>query len=448
MVRLPGHGFTEGGLTLLPLKMTSTSSAGDPVCKQTFGSSNDGLNKVVLLFGDDLESKGTLKDSFVNYIFDVAVTDTHRLILVNNHIFNDDPNTIYVYIFNQSGDMALPFNLVLVDVPPLGSPTDTERDVRILQDLEGFLQQEFGTTMIDSVSLVTPSSQDVLRPLINTYELLSLSFDGLEGIMQILVSDSTSYMTLLNSLKKSNIDYSNLFIFDNGETDAGNVSPEEYFLLQIFHHFDYHGVSDFFQELKEASPLSLSLVRRLEAGSVDISDISRLRVIHQFTEVVGHVDGLDLRQLLMKVEHQDETLRIKKLTLGDANDKPTKILVLVGDKTSGKTTLATAMINHIFAVKFQDNFRLLANGDPLHRLHKTLNLKKTKFTTAYTFNLLPRPYDRHNLIIVDTPGLGSSEEHAHNKNIMTRLTTLLRQTCGFHHFDVIGFVAPARIEKL
>nr|XP_053634661.1 uncharacterized protein LOC128690125 [Cherax quadricarinatus] len=447
MVGVSGHGFTEGGLSLLPLQMTSFSSLGDPVCKQTYGSSNDHPNKVVLLFGDDPRSKAYLKDTFVNYILGVQIRDTYRLILIDNFIFEDTADTIYAYIFNQTHDMTMPFNLVLVDVPVLGSPKETERDIKILQYLELFLQQDIGSTMVDGVSIVAPSSVDVLQLLINTYELLAASFDELESITQILVTDTTSYMPILSSLKKANISYSNLFIIDNGNTATVNVSPEEYFFFQIFRHFDYHGVDDFFQELKDSSPLRMSLVKRLEEGYVDVSDLSRLRVIHQFTEVVGHQDGLELRQLLMKVDHRDEGIKIEKLTLGGANNMPTKAVLLVGERNSGKTTLATAMVNHIFGVKFQDNFRLIINGDPLNRLTKERRLKKTRFATAYSFNLLPKPHDHHNLIIIDTPGLGGSEEHTHNKNIMSRLTKLLK-VCDLHYFDIIGFVVPARLQHL
>ncbi|XP_045596150.1 uncharacterized protein [Procambarus clarkii] len=444
-----GHGYTEGGLSLLPLQMASSSTPGvDSVCKQTLGSLNDLPNKVVFLLGDDLEMKASVKDAFVNYIFDVQVRSTYRLILADNFAFEDVQDIIYVYIFNQTGDMSLPFNLVFVDVPPLGYSGGTERDVRILQDLEGFLQQEFGTTMVDAVSFVVQTSTDILLPLVNTYELLCCAFDDLESITQVLVTDPTSYMPLLNSLKKANIAYNNLFIFDNGEKTTAHISPEEHFFLQIFRLFDYHGVDDFFQELKSSSPLRMSLGKQLEDGLVDVTEISRLRVIHQFTEVVGHHEGLDLRQLVMKLDHRDDGTRVMKLTLGDTNDKPTKVVLLVGDRESGKTTLATAMVNYIFGVKFHDNFRLLINGDPLNRLTKDLKIKKTKFTTAYSFNILPRPHDHHNLIIVDTPGLGSPEEHAHNKHIMSRLATLLRKVCGLHHFDIIGFVIPAKIQKL
>lgn len=151
---------------------------------------------------------------------------------------------------------------------------------------------------------------------------------------------------------------------------------------------------------------------------------------------------------MMTVEHRDESNKIEKLTLGDQNDKPTKVILLLGNKRSGKTTLATAIVNHVFSVKIHDNFRLFINGDPLNRLTNTEKLKKTRMTTAYVFNLLPRPYDRYNLVIIDTPGLGSSEDHAHNRNVISRSATLLRQVSGARQFDIIGYVAPAQTEKL
>ena len=208
------------------------------------------------------------------------------------------------------------------------------------------------------------------------------------------------------------------------------------------------GVDDFFHELQDIPPQSMALTHALDNGGVDVADLARMRVVRQYTEVVGVTHRtLSLRQLVFQVRHRDETTKTQHLILGEPSTKASKVLVLVGGKGSGKTTLLTAVINHLLRVKYHDRFRFLVDGDPLQRLDNCHRLHKTRFTTAYTFTAMPQPYHKYNITIIDTPGLRGPEEHTHNKQVVARVAAL-RDLCGIRHLDVIGLVAVAGTDRL
>ncbi|XP_064107877.1 uncharacterized protein LOC135216437 [Macrobrachium nipponense] len=443
MVNLPGHGFTEGGLSLMPLPVTFSSGTTDRVYKQVHGKSNSSLNKVILLFGDDVPCKTSLKDAFVNYIYQTQVSDHYRLALIDDNVLGVDPR-IKAYIFNVAEETLLPFNLILIDVPALGGLHSAEADIRTLMNLERFLQDEFKSTSVSAVNLVAPSSSVFFRPFINTYNLLNLSFEKLETLAQILVTNSPTHMPFVSSLRKVKISYNNLFTF---YTEGQRSDEDDQFLSQIFLHYDYPGVDDFFQELKSIPPSNMSLVRKVDAGYVNPADIARLRVVNQFSETRGHRFGFGFRQLYMKETFKDEANRTRVLSIGKDNDNPNKVILIVGNKLSGKTTVATAVANHIFGVKFQDSFRLLIDDDLVSRFGKEDNLKETTRTTAYCFNHIQGLRLTYNLQIIDSAGF-DCDDVQFNKTVVSKVANLLKQLCKTDSTTMLVFTAPGMQDNL
>ncbi|MPC54509.1 hypothetical protein E2C01_048429 [Portunus trituberculatus] len=402
----------------------------------------------MLLVGDAPERTETFKDTLVNYLFKVKVQDTHRLVLMDDHEFADIPPAVRVFEFHQREGDVLPFNLAAVEVASLGGVGSAQRDVRVLHALEDFLSHHFGTTRVDAITLVVPGADEPLHVLINAYHLLGLCFQDVASLMQVVVTDSASSTAQLACLKEYNIKYRNVFVFDGYQANSTSATNEEYFFAQIFCHFDFHGVDDFFHEMQDIPPQSMELTRMMDDGGVDVADLARMRVVRQYTEVVGVTHRtLSLRQLLLQVRHRDEATKTQHLVLGEPSNKASKVMVLVGSKGSGKTTLLTAVINHLLRVKYDDRFRFIVDGDPLQRLDNCHKPHKTRFTTAYTFTAVPQPYHKYNLTIIDTPGLRGPEEHTHNKQVAARVAAL-RDQCGIHHLDVIGLVAVAGTDRL
>lgn len=442
MVNLPGHGFTEGGLSLMPLPVTFSSDTTDRVYKQVHGKSNSNLNKVVLLFGDDVPCKTSLKDAFVNYIYQTQVNDHYRLALIDDNVLEVDPR-IKAYIFNVTEETLLSFNLILIDVPALGGLHSAESDIRTLMNLERFLQEEFKSTAVSAVNLVAPSSSVFFRPFINTYNLLNLSFEKLDTLAQILVTNSPTHMPFISCLRKVKISYNNLFTF---YTEGQTSDEDDQFLSQIFLHYDYPGVDDFFQELKSIPPSNMSLVRKVDAGYVIPADIARLRVVNQFSETRGHRFGFGFRQLYMKDTFQDQVNKTRVLSIGKDNDNPNKIIIIVGNKLSGKTTVATAVVNHIFGVKFQDSFRLLIDDDLVSRFGKD-NQKETTWTTAYCFNHIQALRLNYNLKIIDSAGFDDDDAQS-NKTVVSKIAKLLKQICKTDSTTFLVFTAPGMQDNL
>lgn len=442
MVNLPGHGFTEGGLSLMPLPVTFSSDTTDRVYKQVHGKCNNNLNKVVLLFGDDVPCKTSLKDAFVNYIYQTQVNDHYRLALIDDNVLEVDPR-IKAYIFNVTEETLLSFNLILIDVPALGGLHSAESDIRTLMNVERFLQEEFKSTAVSAVNLVAPSSSVFFRPFINTYNLLNLSFEKLDTLAQILVTNSPTHMPFISCLRKVKISYNNLFTF---YTEGQTSDEDDQFLSQIFLHYDYPGVDDFFQELKSIPPSNMSLVRKVDAGYVIPADIARLRVVNQFSETRGHRFGFGFRQLYMKDTFQDQVNKTRVLSIGKDNDNPNKIIIIVGNKLSGKTTVATAVVNHIFGVKFQDSFRLLIDDDLVSRFGKD-NQKETTWTTAYCFNHIQALRLNYNLKIIDSAGFDDDDAQS-NKTVVSKIAKLLKQICKTDSTTFLVFTAPGMQDNL
>lgn len=442
MVNLPGHGFTEGGLSLMPLPVTFSSDTTDRVYKQVHGKSNSNLNKVVLLFGDDVPCKTSLKDAFVNYIYQTQVNDHYRLALIDDNVLEVDPR-IKAYIFNVTEETLLSFNLILIDVPALGGLHSAESDIRTLMNVERFLQEEFKSTAVSAVNLVAPSSSVFFRPFINTYNLLNLSFEKLDTLAQILVTNSPTHMPFISCLRKVKISYNNLFTF---YTEGQTSDEDDQFLSQIFLHYDYPGVDDFFQELKSIPPSNMSLVRKVDAGYVIPADIARLRVVNQFSETRGHRFGFGFRQLYMKDTFQDQVNKTRVLSIGKDNDNPNKIIIIVGNKLSGKTTVATAVVNHIFGVKFQDSFRLLIDDDLVSRFGKD-NQKETTWTKAYCFNHIQALRLNYNLKIIDSAGFDDDDAQS-NKTVVSKIAKLLKQICKTDSTTFLVFTAPGMQDNL
>ena len=75
-------------------------------------------------------------------------------------------------------------------------------------------------------------------------------------------------------------------------------------------------------------------------------------------------------------------LKISKQVYGTATPgKPEKILMVVGETGTGKSTLINGMLNHILGVKFEDPFRFKVINE--EKLPQTES--QTQYITSYTF---------------------------------------------------------------
>ena len=124
-----------------------------------------------------------------------------------------------------------------------------------------------------------------------------------------------------------------------------------------------------------------------------------------------------------------------------------KVLMLVGATGAGKTTLINSMMNYLFGISFEDDFRLQMICE---NFRKSQANSQTRCITSYTIHnirgfKLPYP-----LTIVDTPSYGGTEGLQRDKFITDQVKILFSQLGenGIDHLDGVGFVVQSALARL
>ena len=109
----------------------------------------------------------------------------------------------------------------------------------------------------------------------------------------------------------------------------------------------------------------------------------------------------DRRRLSYKTSHENREGCVRFKTLKYDDDKPTKVLVLLGPNRVGKTTFLNGLANHLFDVGFFDDTRF-----------ECAPAGTTDKVTTYTFPVHKQGHYSYNLCIVDTPPINEDEASA------------------------------------
>ncbi|XP_045585178.2 uncharacterized protein [Procambarus clarkii] len=158
-------------------------------------------------------------------------------------------------------------------------------------------------------------------------------------------------------------------------------------------------------------------------------------------------EGLEIRKLMMNVEHKNDEDKVQKMSLGQKTNRPTKVILLVGATGTGKTTLINAMVNFIYRIDFADNFRLILIDDK-NAPKRSQAESQTDLITAYAFYQLPGMPFEYNYVLIDTPGFGDTRGIQHDREMMKQLEMFLKQDYGIDQVDGVGFVTPASAARL
>ena len=140
-------------------------------------------------------------------------------------------------------------------------------------------------------------------------------------------------------------------------------------------------------------------------------------------------------------------LQISKNIYGTATPgKPEKIVMVVGETGSGKSTLINGMLNYVLGVKFEDPYRFMVINEK--ELPQTVS--QTQNITSYTFYYpysAELPYD---LTIIDTPGFGDTRGLQRDQEIAENIKQFFntRGRTGIDHLDAVCFFAKSSDARL
>ena len=159
----------------------------------------------------------------------------------------------------------------------------------------------------------------------------------------------------------------------------------------------------------------------------------------------------DSKTFLIKhdVTFEDTKNWLRKIEIGKRDrKKPEKVILMVGETGSGKTTFINRMLNHIIGVDWSDEYKVKL----IEELETCSNqaISQTNWVTAYTINHVPGFEIPFSLTIIDTPGFGATEGIERDKQTTQQLQTLFttKGPNGIDHIDAVGFVIQASKARL
>ncbi len=138
----------------------------------------------------------------------------------------------------------------------------------------------------------------------------------------------------------------------------------------------------------------------------------------------------------------DDNGKVRKWTYGikDTN-KPNKIILLVGETGTGKTTLINTMVNYILGVKFEDEEWYEITEEAAGDQSESQTSEITMYEVFPVKSII-------SLTIIDTPGYGDTRGLDKDLEVVENLAALFQSNDGVHEVDAVCFVIKASKNRL
>ncbi|KAG8148140.1 hypothetical protein E2320_022837 [Naja naja] len=131
--------------------------------------------------------------------------------------------------------------------------------------------------------------------------------------------------------------------------------------------------------------------------------------------------------------------------LGKENlEVPNKVILMMGAKECGKTTLINGMINYILGVQWEDNCRFKLIHETTQRSKAGSRMSEV---TAYVVNHQKGFQIPYSLTIIDMPGFEGTRDAEEDKLVEEQLLEFFSIPGGIDHVDAICFVAQAFLSR-
>ncbi|XP_076828992.1 uncharacterized protein LOC143475132 [Brachyhypopomus gauderio] len=177
------------------------------------------------------------------------------------------------------------------------------------------------------------------------------------------------------------------------------------------------------------------MAHRLEEASSYIRDLIRK------SEVIRNGPPA-LYRLITTQSNLDTDGKVRKWTFGQRDiTKPNKILLMVGETRTGKTTLINCLVNYTLGVKFKDAVWFEITEERT----SDESITQTNSITVYEIFV---PYSKDSLMIIDTPGYGHTKGAEYDRQIVENLHKLFINDTGVKDVDAVCLVIKASHNQL
>ncbi|XP_053873650.1 LOW QUALITY PROTEIN: uncharacterized protein LOC128831363 [Malaclemys terrapin pileata] len=135
-----------------------------------------------------------------------------------------------------------------------------------------------------------------------------------------------------------------------------------------------------------------------------------------------------------------------KYRLGKENQQiPNKVIMVLGETGSGKTTLINGMINYVLGVQWKDKFRFKLIYETTNRSQAE---SQTSEVTAYEVSHKKGFKVPYSLTIIDTPGFGDPRGIEQDKAITRQIQEFFSTRGAIDHIDAVCVVVQASLARL
>ncbi|CAG0886418.1 unnamed protein product [Darwinula stevensoni] len=157
-------------------------------------------------------------------------------------------------------------------------------------------------------------------------------------------------------------------------------------------------------------------------------------------------------QVPRKKVMEDKKRRLAKFEIGNRTlgSGPTKVLLLVGATGAGKRTLIDGIMNYVYGVKWEDDFRFKLIKDEAGDEEISQSHSQTKWITAYVLHKEKGFSLNYTLTIIDTPGFGDTAGIEEDHELMNQIRIFFssKGNIGIDQLDGICFVVQSALVRL
>ncbi|XP_056310955.1 GTPase IMAP family member 4-like [Danio aesculapii] len=169
-------------------------------------------------------------------------------------------------------------------------------------------------------------------------------------------------------------------------------------------------------------------------------DISLGSELNEILKNSKSISGPTTKYILTPTVLTDGDL-LRKERIGPQNEgKPNKVILMLGETGTGKSTLINAMINYIMGIRWEHKLWLEVTEIPEDQTQS-----QTKVVTVYEVSAQSSPFL---LTVIDTPGFGDTEGFDKDRRVSEALQQLFRSDDGIHEIHAICIVLNATDVRL